>query len=190
MAEAFAALSVAANIAQFLDYTRALISGGKEVYASLNGARNEHQTLKLIIEDIKSLALEPQLADTDRVRAIADKLLAILTDLEIPRDARFRGLQTMQQTVRGAAKKKDIKDLQGQIADIDARMSLRASRLLEQKHYSSITSMITTLAEANESLRMTTTYPTLGELKSGVVTTLKWVNEAANIRLGMQHWRS
>ena len=37
MAEAFAALSIAANIAQFVDYARQLISGGKEIYNSLDG---------------------------------------------------------------------------------------------------------------------------------------------------------
>lgn len=146
MAEAFAALGIAANIAQFLDYARILVSGGKEIYNSLSGARDEHQALKLIIDDIRGLHLDnaPQGVGTNsrdeiafrklaaECEPLADKLLDILKDLEVPSDARFRGLQTVRQTVRGAAKKKDIQDLQRRLADIDVRLRARASRILQQ----------------------------------------------------------
>jgi hypothetical protein len=147
MAEAFAALGIAANIAQFLEYTRQLISGGKEIYSSLQGARDEHQALKLIIDDIKNLNQESQPANssaqpsTDEIgfrklaaecEPLADKLLAILKDLEVPNDVRFRGLQTVRQTFRGAGKKKDIQDLQRRIADIDVRLRERASMMLRK----------------------------------------------------------
>ena len=147
MAEAFAALSIAANIAQFLDYARQLVSGGKEIYNSHHGARDEHQALKVIIDDIKNLSHESQPVNPSpqpspdeigfrRLAAesepLADKLLAILNDLEVPNDARFRGLQTMRQTFRAAAKKKDIQDLQRRIADIDVRLRERASRMLRK----------------------------------------------------------
>jgi hypothetical protein len=58
MAEAFAALSITANIAQFVDFATQLISDGKEIYNSLDGVRNDHQALKVIIEDVKSLSIE------------------------------------------------------------------------------------------------------------------------------------
>jgi hypothetical protein len=145
MAEAFAVLSIAANVAQFVDYATQLASGGKEIYNSLDGARSEHQALKLIINDIKNLNHESQPANAtfspDGIRfrklaaecePLADKLLAILKDLEIPNDARFRGLQTVRQTIRGAAKKKDIQDLQRRLADIDVRLRERASRMFQE----------------------------------------------------------
>jgi hypothetical protein len=147
MAEAFAALSIAANIAQFVDYVRQLISGGKEIYNSLEGARDEHQALKVIIEDIKNLAHEHQHAQPNphssvdekgfkklaaECGPVADKLLDILKDLEVPSNARFRGLQTIRQTVRSAAKKKEIQDIQRRLADIDGRLRDRASRMLQK----------------------------------------------------------
>jgi hypothetical protein len=146
MAEAFAALSIAANIAQFVDYARQLISSSKEIYNSLDGARDEHQGLKLIIEDIKNLANETRPANagsysTDEIgfrklaaecEPLADKLLAILKDLEVPNDTRFRGLQSVRQTIRSAAKKKNIQDLQRRLVDIDVRLRERASRMLQQ----------------------------------------------------------
>lgn len=149
MAEAFLALSIAANVAQFLDYARQLISQSREIYTSLSGALDEHQALKLIIADIKSLAQESQPASSDQQSSggadyvafrklaaecepLADELLAILKDLEVPSDTRFRGLKTLRQTLKGAGKKKDIQDLQRRIADIDVRLRERASRILQE----------------------------------------------------------
>jgi len=150
MAEAFAALGIAANIAQFTDYARQLISGGKEIYNSLDGARDEHKALKVIIDDIKSLAHDcqpvtakssPQSSSADEIafrklaaecEPLADKLLAILKDLEVPNNARFRGLQTVRQTIRGAAKRRDIQELLRRITDIDMRLRYRVTRVLEE----------------------------------------------------------
>jgi hypothetical protein len=147
MAEAFAALSIAANIAQFVDIAKRLVVSGKEVYNSLDGARDEHQALKVIIEDIKSANDESLPTNstanlsTDQVRfrklaaecePLADKLLAILKDLEVAPDARFRGLQTMRQTIRGAAKKKDIQDLQRRLAAIDVKLREGAATILQK----------------------------------------------------------
>jgi hypothetical protein len=63
---------------------------------------------------------------------LADKLLAILKDLEVASDARFRGLQTMRQTIRGAAKKKDIQDLQRRLAAIDVKLREGAATILQK----------------------------------------------------------
>jgi hypothetical protein len=147
MAEAFVALSIAANIAQFVDYARKLISSGKEIYNSVDGARDEHQALRIIVEDIKNLSDEATPADSNsqllpdetalrklaaECEPLADTLLALLKDLEVPSDARFRGLHTVRQTIRSAAKKKDIQDLQRRLADIDVRLRERASRMLQK----------------------------------------------------------
>lgn len=147
MAEAFVALSIAANIAQFVDYARQLISGGKEIYNSLDGARNEHQALKIITEDIRNLSEESQPAQinsqpsvdeiafrklTTECGPLAGQLLATLKDLEVPEDARFRGLQTIRQTIRGVGKKKDIQELQDRVMSIDVRFRERASKMLQK----------------------------------------------------------
>ncbi|PMD42737.1 hypothetical protein L207DRAFT_553693 [Hyaloscypha variabilis F] len=174
MAEAFAALGIAANIAQFTDYARQLISGGKEIYNSLDGARDEHKALKVIIDDIKNLDHDcqpviakssPQSSSADEIafrklaaecEPLADKLLAILNDLEVPNNARFRGLQTVRQTIRGAARRRDIQELLRRITDIDMRLRYRVTRVLEERHFSSITSAIKTLTQESERLKMNT----------------------------------
>ncbi len=148
MAEAFAALSIVANIAQFVDYAKQLILSGTEIYNSLDGARDEHQALKIIIVNIKNATDEFQPASSrsnpsnDEVRfrklaeeecePVADKLLAILKDLEVPSGVRFRGLQTMRQTFRGAAKKKDIQDLQRRSTTIDVQLRDGAAGMLQK----------------------------------------------------------
>jgi hypothetical protein len=45
---------------------------------------------------------------------------------------RFRGLQTMRQTFRGAAKKKDIQDLQRRLTTIDVQLRDGAARMLQK----------------------------------------------------------
>ncbi|KAN0101586.1 hypothetical protein V8E51_012096 [Hyaloscypha variabilis] len=190
MAEAFAALGIAANIAQFVDYARQLISGGKEIYSSLDGARDEHKALKVIIDDVKNLAYDyqpitakpsPQPSSPDEIafrklaaecEPLADKLLAILKDLEVPNNTRFRGLQTVRQTIRGAAKRRDIQELLRRITDIDMRLRYRVSRVLEERHFSSITSAINTLTQENERLKMNTT-GTLELLREDLLHTVK-----------------
>ncbi|KUJ09979.1 uncharacterized protein LY89DRAFT_689860 [Mollisia scopiformis] len=186
MAEAFAALNIAANIAQFVDYAKQLISSSKEIYSSLDGARDEYKALKVIIEDIKTAndELHPRSSpspSTDEVRfrklaaecePLADKLLAILKDLEVASDARFRRLQTMRQTIRGAAKKKDVQDLQRRLVAIDVKLHEAATILLQKKHYNGITSAINTLTQTNERLKMNTNLA-LEEMRLDLVRTLE-----------------
>lgn len=145
MAEAFVALSIAANIAQCVDFARQLILGGKEIYNALDGRRDECQALKVIIEDIKSANDESRPASsnanssTDQVRfcklaaecePLADKLLAILKDLKVSSDTRFSRLQTMRQMIRAAAKRKDILDSQRRLAAIDVKLREGAATIL------------------------------------------------------------
>ena len=145
MAETFATLGIATNIAQFLDFTMKLISNVKQICSSLDGPCDEHHVLKVIISDIKSLSNEYKPANlgsqpsVDEIgfrklaaecEPLADKLLAVRRNLEVPKDARFRGLQAVRQTFKGAAKKKDTQDLQRRLADLDVRLRERASRML------------------------------------------------------------
>ncbi|KAF4464088.1 hypothetical protein FALBO_9078 [Fusarium albosuccineum] len=53
MAEAFAALSIAANIAQFTEYAVAVISDCREIYGSVDGTKQENLELETIIQSIQ-----------------------------------------------------------------------------------------------------------------------------------------
>jgi chromosome segregation ATPase len=144
MAEAFVVLGIAANIAQFIGYGLQLLSDGKEIYNSLHGERDEHHVLEAIVEDIRNLSneakpLSAQSEDEIALRKLAtecdllaDRLTAILNDLKVPKDTRFRRLKTVQQTIRSAAKKRDIQDLKRKLIELDARLRTRASRMLQQ----------------------------------------------------------
>lgn len=146
MAEAFVALIIAVNIAQFVDCAKLLIASGLEIYNSSEGVQDEHQALEAIIEDTKNLIDETKPTKSSsrtsievkalqklgaECVAVADKLLGVLKDLEVPKDARFRALRNVRQTFRGAAKK-DIQELQRRLGNIDARLRDRASRKLQK----------------------------------------------------------
>jgi hypothetical protein len=152
MAEAFVVIGLAANIAQFLGYGIQLISGGKEIYYSLHGARDKDRELEIVIEDIKNLSDEviqtipqpgvctrPPSSDERAIRQLgeeckplADKLLRILNDLKVSKDARFRGLEAVWQTFRNAGKRKDIEELRHRLLDIGLRLKAGASNMLHK----------------------------------------------------------
>jgi hypothetical protein len=152
MAEAFAVLGIAANIAQFVGYVIQLISEGKEIYDSLHGARDEHHELEIIIKEITKLSEElqtiiPQPGISTRLpsgdekaiwllaeecKPLADQLLHILNDLKVPTDRRFRGLETVRQTFRSAKKRKEIEELKRRLLDIDKRLRVRAFNMLQK----------------------------------------------------------
>lgn len=200
MAEAFAALSIAANIAQFVVYAKQLISGGKEIYSSLDGAQNEHEALKAMIEDIRHISDDadllppPTLASPDEKRLlilaaqcepVADELMGILKDLEVPHDARFRGLQSVRQTIRSSMKKKTIQDLQRRLEDIDGHLRYRTLRMLQGKHYSNVMSAINTLTQKNVRLKVNTDLK-LEKLRSDIVMILtKQGNASATGHTGL-----
>lgn len=145
MAEPFAVLSIAANIAQFLGYGLQLLSDGKERYNSLHGALDEYHELEAIIEDIRNISdetkqLSGHSVDENTVRKLAaectplaEKLLGILNDLKVPNETRFRGLKTLHQTFRSAGKKKEIQILKHRLIDLDMRLRTRTSRMLQRQ---------------------------------------------------------
>ncbi|KAH7239896.1 uncharacterized protein BKA55DRAFT_542496 [Fusarium redolens] len=53
MAEEFAALLIATNIAQFTEYALALISYCREIYESVDGAKQENLELETVIQSIQ-----------------------------------------------------------------------------------------------------------------------------------------
>lgn len=152
MAEAFLALGVAANIAQFISYGIKLLAEGKEAYGSIRGQQDEHHELETIIADIKGLSDEVAsvslqtrvatipLSSDERIivqlvtecQPLADKLQRLLDDLKVSKGARLRGLQTSWQTLKGGWKKSDIQDLRRRLLDIDERLRFRVSNMLQK----------------------------------------------------------
>ncbi|KAF2501406.1 hypothetical protein BU16DRAFT_569487 [Lophium mytilinum] len=192
MAEAFIVLGIAANIAQFVSHGIKLISEGKDVYKANHGTSDEHHELEIIIEDIKTLVEEaksktkngseelprPLSNDEKALRKLAeaceplaDKLLEILEDLKVAKDARFRGLATVRQTLRGVGKRRDIQELQQRLLGIDERLRSRISSMLQKNNHSEVLSAIKTLCQTNERMKINATLQ-LDQLKADVIVAL------------------
>jgi archaellum biogenesis ATPase FlaH len=153
MAEAFATLGIAANIAQFVSYGIQLVSTGREIYSSIEGAQDRYHELEIIIEDIKAINAETVFYnDSCQVRgflyssdesailqlvgeceSLADKLLVILSTLKVSKDARFRRLETLRQTLKVSVKDKDIQDLKERLLGIDDRLRARILAMLQRQ---------------------------------------------------------
>ena len=142
MAEAFAVIGFAANIAQLAGYCIRLISEAQEVYDS--AATEENIELAEVIRVVKTLSQEiaepaPQsssqaksLSTDNEVRELANssielsnQLLEILDDLRIRDDARFRKLESLRQAIRGTRKKRAIETLEKRLRRIQDAASQR-----------------------------------------------------------------
>jgi hypothetical protein len=149
MAEALAALGLVANIFQVVGFGLELTATGKEIYSSFHGASDENHTLEVIIQDIQNNTRQIQDAlksshnlsssDEKAILALAAeasplsaRILRMLNDLKVSKDARFRGLEAAKKAVRSAAKRKDIQDLQRQLQGLDTRLKRNLLQLLQE----------------------------------------------------------
>ena len=106
--EALAAVSLAGNILQFLDFTHDAISKSHQIHTSISGTLKEHADLKGLTTDLKDLSgrLQASSGPVDlvleqlcsRCREVADDLLEALESL------RVRGKYTRFQCLRKALK--------------------------------------------------------------------------------------
>jgi len=160
MVEAFIALGVAANIAQFIGLSVATISTGKEIYDSIHGSRKAYDELEEMVTSMKSLhngviqalrgvqsslgelaALIRPLSEAEiiifklaeRCEPISKEILQILEDLKVPQQARGlnRAIQTAKQTLRHTRQKKDIKELQERLFALDSQLKGTLTLLLQ-----------------------------------------------------------
>ena len=106
--EALAAVSLAGNILQFLDFTHDAISKSRQIHTSISGTLKEHADLKGLTTDLKDLSgrLQASSGSVDlvleqlcsRCREVADELLEALESL------RVKGKHTRFQCLRKALK--------------------------------------------------------------------------------------
>ena len=104
--EALAAVGLAGNILQFLDFTHDTISKSRQIRTSISGTLKEHADLKGLTADLKDLSGRLQTSSVDlvleqlcsRCREVADELLEALESL------RVKGKHTCFQSLRKALK--------------------------------------------------------------------------------------
>lgn len=144
MAEAFAILGIAANIAQFVSFGIQLISEAKKIHGSFHGVQNDHHELEVIVEDIKKSCKDVvpapgSLRDAQAFQQLlkeciplADKLLFIRSDRQVSKAQNHRGLEVVRQTLRSVAKRKEIQELKRRLLDMDQRLRARAFSILQE----------------------------------------------------------
>lgn len=106
--EALAAVSLAGNILQLLNFAGDAISKSRQIHASVNGALEEHEDLEIVTTNLKDLSvrLQTPAGPVDsvleqlciRCREIADELLKALESLCV------KGKYTRSQSLRKALK--------------------------------------------------------------------------------------
>jgi hypothetical protein len=150
MAEAFAAIGIAASIAKLTEYGVTLIAEAQEFYESASVAREENIELEEVIRYIKNLsedisAASPlassagPLSSNERAliklakdsKSLCNQLIEILQDLKVGDEARFRKLACLRQAMRSARKKKDIEKLEARLRKIQDEATKRMVYILK-----------------------------------------------------------
>ena len=130
--EALAAISLAGNILQFLNFTADAISKSRQIYTSVSGTLKEHDDLESLTTDLKGLSgrLQTSVGLVDSIleqlcsscSEVADDLLKALECLGV------KGKQTRSQSLRKALKalwgKEKLKNLEERLAGFRQELTL------------------------------------------------------------------
>ncbi|KAI9766435.1 MAG: hypothetical protein M1840_006542 [Geoglossum simile] len=175
--EAFAAISLAGNIAQFVEFTSKLVAQSLKLYKSDLGVLAENVELQAIAEDLKRLSgsltvrfLATSKADEGIVslarscKAEADKLLSALERLKIqPGNRRW---QSVLQALRHVWEKERVEEFQKNIGRFQAQLVLHLV-VLTSDQQSSVAKDVWALSRASTQMNMNTTAQ-LERLKSAI----------------------
>ncbi|OQV08118.1 hypothetical protein CLAIMM_12437 isoform 2 [Cladophialophora immunda] len=134
------AIGLAANIVQFIDFGRELISDAKEIYHSANGATAENVELQGVAENLARLSstlmkpLDPTQGAISEAEAeivkiaassssIADELLATIKNLKIG-EGPYKKWRSFRQALNTIWKKDKIARLQRRLEDARSNLSI------------------------------------------------------------------
>ncbi len=135
------ALSIAAGVAQFLDFAVGLISGSWKRYRSATGTLEKDEETELLVHRLLSYSdklhcpskteasgavIATGQADqlqtiVQSCKSVADELLGILSTLKI--DRRHRLLESLIVTARAIAKEKKVQDLLKKLVHLQSELS-------------------------------------------------------------------
>jgi hypothetical protein len=189
MMDPLTALGLASNIVQFVDYTRKLISGARELYVSSSGAKRENLELESIVRNIQELAervrhgnteqkemvanQDKQLLDlSDQCVAVSTELLSVLDSLKVK--GPDRSWESFHQAFKSQRKKGEIEGLQRRLDRISKHLNARA--LLDQQ--ATVISKLHGLAAENRRLEINRTKELL-ELQESFSTIFHQIRKAS-----------
>jgi len=149
MAEAFAAVGLAGNIIQFLDYGTILLLKGQELYKSADGALKENVEIEELASEVKLLCQNLTSgthyqflgdATSDHTVAIrklaktshglAEELLDVIKSLKIDKKKNKR-LESVKKSFQSVMKKDKIRDLERRLGNIKEEVCLQLVVLLK-----------------------------------------------------------
>ena len=133
--EILAAVSLAGNILQFLDFTSDAILKSRQVHASFSGSLKEHADLKSLTIDLKRLSdkLQTYASPVDsvleqlclRCSEIADELLKALERLRI--EEKHTRLKSIRKALKALWGKEKLKVLEERLAGFRHELNLHAT---------------------------------------------------------------
>ena len=135
MLDPIAALGLAANIVQFVDFSWKLINDAKDLYESNNGASADNDVLQSVTNDImlldnKLTAPTAPGAIPDSIRTLASQckdvareLLRVLDKLKV--DGPHKKWKSFVQALRSVWKKKQIQSLVERLERLRSEMQFR-----------------------------------------------------------------
>lgn len=148
MAEALTLLGLVANVLQFVEVGRALLSAAKEAHDDGKGLSKDIQHVHLLLEDIRSTrdwvekSIDPSLPmSTDEVAiwkyseecdAIAASLDQVLGKLRVRDDAKPRNFESFRVAVVGFAKRSEVQKLVDRLEQLDERLRRRLRQVLDK----------------------------------------------------------
>jgi hypothetical protein len=149
MAEAFAILSVVANIAQLTEYALVLVSETREILASARGVTKENLEIEVIVRTIQERheALVQSAASgtgndapsrgerailklADRCGPITKELLKIL-EKQSAKNSKFPKLESLRAALVATSNKKTIQDLKRRLLDIETQIGREMTSMLK-----------------------------------------------------------
>lgn len=151
MAEALTLLGLVANVLQFVEVGRALLSAAKEAHEDAKGLTKDLQYVHLLLEDIKSTRHlvethqsidSPLPMSTDEVAiwnyskecdAIAASLDQVLDKLRVRNDAMSRKVESFRVAVVGIAKRSEVQKLVDRLEQLDERLRRRLRQVLDKE---------------------------------------------------------
>lgn len=133
------AISFAATIVQFVDFSSKIVSKGYGLYKSADGALPENEQLGYVVSDLKTLNArlrnvqnsgassrdETALVKlSQQCAGIADELLFKLEKLKVPKEAKFRKWKSLRQALKSVWNKEELNKMAATLSDFRSQLEL------------------------------------------------------------------
>ncbi|MCJ1395570.1 hypothetical protein MMC18_008456 [Xylographa bjoerkii] len=143
---AFAAIGLAGNVAQFVEYALKVVSKGKEAYISIDGATEENSNIEQVTEELRmsirnlsnrlldcNVHFDDRIAEKEDVglfaiaqlcEKLAGNIIEKLDNFKVE-PGKFRRLRSLGQAVKAAWKKDEVDQLENTLSSYQRQLDTR-----------------------------------------------------------------